>query len=789
MIDCPQALIDLSSGSSSLVPALSPLCDRTDPIQASVLHLVLPELAVPVVSGADPVALADFIGDSLWQVFSSVREWHRKLQDAKATMLVWAWPGETIDRPSAPIDGVSAAVCASSSEQLSLLPALSGLLRCMVLELDRSMVLLGTDLALQPEELRDATAFLATGAVVLGDCTLVQHRLRSHEPRIIPTDFYGNDRARPLDGHILSLGGARGIVAEMLTQLTADHSHLSVVGRTALEQPDPELLGLCSQDLMRALMLRHRQSGDQSALTPRSLQREVDRIQRQAALNQHLEALGQIVDVFDYHNVDLTHGKSLMALLKQDAMKDICVLISGAGVIQDQSCLTKSRDSFDAVLRTKVMPLCVLLSHGLPSSLKTWLSFSSIASKSGNPGQADYAAANEFLNTVVHWFSVRHPDICMRTINWGPWQGSGMVSTEVLQAFHSRGLDSVEPDAAAEMLRQILAPEWAAVELSGLALQPQVALRLQRQQSLMAASPLWEYHCIPVPDPLATNDLRLLFHEGIPYLQGHRKRGRAVVPAALMLCLAADVAASVQALRSRPLHLNLYVFNGITIPLGSAAVIVQAQIESVDDGESGMLTVKQAKSERPHYKVAWSWGKESLAHAWTWSFSPDLPSSLLLYCDHADVYSACLFHSGVMASLCDRIVIDPASQTSWCRARPTQLKDQLGIDRLKSGTPLLSTDLTLVDALLQLLLVQTIETHGFSALPQELSMVLLNPMPVDDEVELTITILDIQGSCLVAAGACRDSHGDLLFVMEKSKFTISKDLLDYPPGIIRSGEV
>ena len=44
-------------------------------------------------------------------------------------------------------------------------------------------------------------------------------------------------------------------------------------------------------------------------------------------------------------------------------MLDIEVLISGAGIVRDQSCLTKTKDSFEAVLRTKVMPLCVLLAR------------------------------------------------------------------------------------------------------------------------------------------------------------------------------------------------------------------------------------------------------------------------------------------------------------------------------------------------------------------------------------------------------------------------------------------
>jgi len=782
--DSPEAVIDLSSGRSSIIGLLSPQCRSSDQLQASVLHMILPPLSLPVEPGGDPCALATQISDALWQVFSSVREWHRKLDHSSSRILVWAWPGETTDRPNDPSARQSEHVV-PLTDALSLLPSLSGLLRCMALELERPIILLSTASEPMAEEVRDATAFLVDAAIQLGDFSLTDHCLCSHEPRIAkhpPT----TDSDKPFAGHILSLGGARGIVAQMLLRLTAANSHLSLVGRTSLERPDAELTGLASQDLMLTLMQRHRQSGDQASVNPRSLQREIEKIRRQEALGQHLSSLRQNVETFDYHSLDLSDSSALTKLLDQKSMADIRVLISGAGVIQDQSCLTKSRESFDAVLRTKVVPLCVLLCRGLPASLKSWVSFSSIASKSGNPGQADYAAANEFLNTVVHWFSRRHADIRMHTINWGPWKGSGMASTEVLAAFHNRGLEPIEPDAGAEILHQILLQESAAVEISAVALKPEVMHRLERQQSLMSASSLWNYHSLPPADSLASDQWPLLFHGAIPYLQGHRKNDRAIVPAACVLCLAADMAASLPHSPEQPLRVSVYVFHGITMSVGGT-VIVQAQSHIAEDIQSGVMVLKQVKTERPYYKANWSWTEFGNFEE-TWSFRPELDGHSLIYCERADVYSACLFHSGVMASLCDRVVIDSSSQTSWCRARPTTLKDLLGVNPSAMNAPLANRDLTLVDALLQLLLVQTIETLGLSALPQELSLVLLKPMPFDGEVQLTATITKIEDTRIEAIGACQDDQGKLLFVMEKSIFTASKDLLDYPPGISHSEE-
>ncbi len=429
------------------------------------------------------------------------------------------------------------------------------------------------------------------------------------------------------------------------------------------------------------------------------------------------------------------------------------------------------------------MPLCVLLCHGLPSSIKTWISFSSIASKSGNPGQADYAAANEFLNTVMHWFSRRYPEIRLRTVNWGPWQGSGMASSEVMKAFQARGLEPVHPDDAATMLREILNPEWLAVEVSGVALHPSVTSRLQRQQALIDSSMLWKYHSMPVRDALEMDEWRLMFHEEIPYLLGHRKNGRAVVPAALVLCLAADLAPSSALVQPQVLQLSLYVFHGITIPEGEL-VDVHAKTQISDDGQTGEMLVQQAYQKRPHYKVTWqSIARESEMLSRSWRFDPVSDDGVFLYCERDDVYTACLFHSGIMARLCDRVVIDRVSCTSWCSADATPLQEQLGIEISEFDQTLPYRDLTLIDALLQLLLVQTIEMYGFSALPQELSIMLLDSMPRTGKVKLTITILQVQGSVLEAVGACCDAHGKLLFVMEPSKFTTSKNLLDYPPGI------
>ena len=175
--------------------------------------------------------------------------------------------------------------------------------------------------------------------------------------------------------------------------------------------------------------------------------------------------------------------------------------------------------------------------------------------------------------------------------------------------------------------------------------------------------------------------------------------------------------------------------------------------------------------------------------AHNWQFDPNRNDDSLLYCDINEVYSLCLFHSGVMARLCGCVVINPTIASSWCRAQATPLQEQLGVDVYEVEQPIPNRDLTLVDSLFQLLLVQTIETYGTSALPQELSITMFEPMPQSGEVKLTAKILDVQESVITAIGACCDLNGKIIFSMNPSKFTTSKELLDHPPGISRREKV
>lgn len=728
----------------------------------------------------DADSLASHVVDSLWSVFSHVRNFHHSLK-VSSPVILWAFPGEDTNRPSSPLSTlVQQSTHPTSTDSISLLPSLSGLLRCIALELKRPILLISTKADSTSGQITDLISYLYNTHLLLGDFHLVNHILYSYEPRLLKETSY-DISSRPLTGNILSLGGARGIVSEILTRLADPRSSLSVVGRTPIDPLDPSLIGLSKQDLMRTLIDKYRKTASTEPVTPKSLQSEVDNIRRREKLGHHLSVLSKSVSTFNYQSLDLSSAIGVDTLFGQESFVNASVLVSGAGVIQDQSCLTKSRESFEAVLRTKVVPACTLLTNGIPSSLRTWIIFSSIASKSGNPGQSDYAAANEFLNTVAHWFSRRHPQINIRTINWGPWKGTGMASPDVLSAFHERGLAPITADAGANFLRLTLESDQSIVETSAVSLINDLPNRLHLYQSLISSSPIWKYHSLPPTDVLSSSVLPIFFHPSVPYLQGHRKKGTPVVPAVAALSLAADFAFIHHPHAQQGISLNLYVYNGITLT-DNLSTVVNAHTSYDTVSDIGSLTLTNSTHSRPYYKVGWSF-VDPTSSDHQYSFTPGSSIGNLLFCDLNDIYSKCLFHSGVMASISSRITIDPATRTSWCSARSTCINHVFGTESLKHSNLLANYDLTVLDALLQLLLVQTIETIGVSALPQELSMTLIREIPPDTEVNLTATIVSVNNTQIEARGACQDLFGNLLFTMDLSKFTASKELLDFPPGI------
>ena len=60
----------------------------------------------------------------------------------------------------------------------------------------------------------------------------------------------------------------------------------------------------------------------------------------------------------------------------------------------------------------------------------------------GNSGQVDYAAANSVLDSYAYTMKNKIKGRTL-SINWGPWSGKGMISSELEKNLKSRGISSI----------------------------------------------------------------------------------------------------------------------------------------------------------------------------------------------------------------------------------------------------------------------------------------------------------------------------------------------------------
>ncbi|MEO0946631.1 MAG: MupA/Atu3671 family FMN-dependent luciferase-like monooxygenase [Cyanobacteria bacterium J06641_5] len=261
------------------------------------------------------------------------------------------------------------------------------------------------------EKVQDAFRFMAQAkhvgkvVIVLPDLTASTHSEDSPEDAV-PAAFEVSEA-----GTYLVTGGlgALGLqVAQWLVERGA--RHLALLGRST---PGPQATAAI-------------QTLQQNGATVRVLQADVaDAAALERALNQINEPLKGI-----FHT---------------------------AGVLDDATLVGQSWPSFDRVMQPKVAGTWLLHQLTANLDLDCFVCFSSISSLVGTPGQANYAAANAFMDGLIQY---RHRlGLSGLAVNWGPWSESGMAA-----ALHSRdrarwatlGVGAIAPQQGFSLLEQLM---------------------------------------------------------------------------------------------------------------------------------------------------------------------------------------------------------------------------------------------------------------------------------------------------------------------------------------------
>jgi acyl transferase domain-containing protein/NADPH:quinone reductase-like Zn-dependent oxidoreductase/short-subunit dehydrogenase/acyl carrier protein len=226
----------------------------------------------------------------------------------------------------------------------------------------------------------DATSLGALAAVIAVDEPQLAVRAgRPYVPRLKRRPFISGDAARPFDpaGTVLIVGGTGALGGLVARHLVSRHG-------------------------ARHLLLTSRRG----------------RAARGAAdLMTGLTAAGAQVEVAACDAADRAQLAALLRSIPAD--HPLTAVVHAAGVLVDGTVPSLVPDQVDAVVRAKIDVAWNL--HELTSDLplSAFVLFSSFAGITGGPGQANYAAANTFLDALAaHRCRNGRP---ATSLAWGPW--------------------------------------------------------------------------------------------------------------------------------------------------------------------------------------------------------------------------------------------------------------------------------------------------------------------------------------------------------------------------------
>lgn len=154
---------------------------------------------------------------------------------------------------------------------------------------------------------------------------------------------------------------------------------------------------------------------------------------------------------------DMTDRESVQALIGTVMQNSLPLagVVHAAGVLADAFLVNQDMKAFRKVMEPKLAGAWYLHEATQHLSLDMFVLFSSLSSLLGAPGQANYAAANAFLDGLAAYRRARGlPAIA---INWGPWAEVGMAANSQVEAnAKASGVHLIAPGDGLAWFGQVL---------------------------------------------------------------------------------------------------------------------------------------------------------------------------------------------------------------------------------------------------------------------------------------------------------------------------------------------
>jgi NAD(P)-dependent dehydrogenase (short-subunit alcohol dehydrogenase family) len=313
---------------------------------------------------------------------------------------------------------------------------------------------------------RDTDLRVALRGALDRGCTVVEiihrdGRVFTSEGHLAPSVFGDSSSLNLSPGDVVVMsGGATGISAHLARCLVPFTPRLVFLGRTPLDpginhaKPRPEHSP--SEAFTPSEKTADRRVGDvdiiaDGGLMPPSAQtvggqRSLTGFPFDPRASEIARTLADLhssgIDA-TYHTCDVTDPEAVRAIMGEVASRygKIDGIIHGAGVLRDGPLSQMTPDDFSMVTDVKFLGAWNLFSAAEGAGLRFFVGLSSAAAIQGNPGQANYAAANRMMSALLRTLRRKNGAIRFKALMLPPIEGAGMAEDpEVRELMRRKGV-------------------------------------------------------------------------------------------------------------------------------------------------------------------------------------------------------------------------------------------------------------------------------------------------------------------------------------------------------------
>ncbi len=353
-------------------------------------------------------------------------------------------------------------------------------------------------------------------------------------------------------------------------------------------------------------------SGTRLALVGRS------RPEDDAELVANLKRFSDFGVTFHYDAVDVTDKDAVRRAVQgiEERLGPVTGVLHSAGANVPQRLDALDRAAFLRTVKPKVHGLRNVLDAVAADRLRLLVAFGSIIARTGMPGEADYAVANEWLTRLVERWQAEHAHCRCLSIEWSVWSGVGMGERlGSIDGLRRQGISPISPDAGIAVLKELLAFRRApvAVIVTGRFGEPPT-LRFDRPELPLLRFLERIRLLVPGVELIAEADLSL---DTDPYLADHVYQGAPLFPAVMGLEAMAQAAKALTQSAEVPAFEGVLLARPIVVPRDGPLTVRLVALQTESNCVEVALRSQETNFQVDHFRARCVFGSAARENDFT----------------------------------------------------------------------------------------------------------------------------------------------------------------------------